>query len=121
MKREKAGNPYSYFGVVTSVYDGDTITATLQLGFGISYEMKLRLLGIDTKEIRNKNLEEKRLAIKTRDFVREKILNKKVKIKTYKKGKYGRYLVDVFLDDGTLLNNLLIKKGYAKEYWGGKR
>ena len=45
-----------------------------------------------------------------------------------KKGKYGRYLAEVWLDrieddalSGILLNQMLIDNGMAKEYFGGKR
>ena len=70
---------YEYCAKVVSVYDGDTITVDIDLGFGIVLKkQKLRLLGINTPEVRG---EEKILGKKVRDLVREKILDKVVTIK----------------------------------------
>ncbi len=78
-------------------------------------------MGIDTPEIRTKNDKEKSLGIQARNFVRELILGQEIEIKTYKEGKFGRYLVDIYLDDGQKLNDLLVNMGYARRYDGGKR
>ena len=44
---------YEYCAKVVSVYDGDTITVDIDLGFGIVLKkQKLRLLGINTPEVR---------------------------------------------------------------------
>ena len=39
--------PYYYKAKVVSVYDGDTITCVIDLGFSLSAKIKVRLLGID--------------------------------------------------------------------------
>lgn len=111
---------YNYNSQVVDVYDGDTITALCDLGFGIYTQQKFRLYGIDTPEIRG---EERLEGLKVRGIVRDFILDKKVVIKTIKdkKGKYGRYLAIIFLDldqDGKLdnLNEWLVENNYAKIY-----
>lgn len=109
---------YEYKGRIVSVYDADTVTIILDLGFNVSIKEKIRLYGINCPELRTKNEKEKALAIEARDFVRELILGEEVEITVYKKGKYGRYLAGIFLESGELLNELLIKKGYAREYFG---
>ena len=44
---------YEYKAIVKKVYDGDTITVDIDLGFGITFNDKsIRLSGIDTPEIR---------------------------------------------------------------------
>ena len=44
---------YEYRAKVRGVYDADTITVDIDLGFGIIYTgQKLRLLGIDAPEVR---------------------------------------------------------------------
>ena len=43
---------YTYKAKAISVYDGDTVTLVVDLGFKISTEVKLRLEGIDTPELR---------------------------------------------------------------------
>ena len=114
-------NLYYYKGTATSVYDGDTITVTLDLGMRIKRErIKIRLFGIDAPELRGESLLRGR---ESRDFLRSKILNKEVIIQTIrdKKGKYGRYLGKVWINeegDWNNINDILVQEGYAvtKEY-----
>jgi micrococcal nuclease len=104
-----------YNAFVKDVYDGDSITVDIDLGFNIKLEnIKLRLSDIDTPEIRGK---EKNKGFISRDWLKEKVLNKWVSIKTEKDitGKYGRYLAYVYLDDVNL-NEQMIKEGLAKKY-----
>lgn len=106
---------YIYKAFVTDVYDGDSITVDVDLGFHTQIKnMKLRLLGIDTPEIRG---EEREMGLISKKAVEEKILNKWIIIKTEKDrtGKYGRYLATVFIDDLNL-NEWLLEEGLAKVY-----
>lgn len=106
---------YTYKAKIIAVYDGDTVTAVVDLGFLHSQEMKLRLYGIDTPEMRGSEKLEGR---KVRDIVRSMILDKEVTIRSYKdkQGKYGRYLANIVLEDGLELNQWLIDNGHAKPY-----
>jgi len=85
-------------------------------------KVKLRLIGIDTPEIRTIDKDEKVAAIAVRDFLREKILGKTVRLHSVKKGKYGRYLSTLWEldDDGNPLeesiNSELLRTGMAKKY-----
>jgi len=88
--------------MVVSVYDADTITVDVNLGFHQKSEhIKLRLFGINAPEMRGP---EKVDGAKSRDWLRDQILGQQVVIRTYKdgrgKGKYGRWLADVFAVDG---------------------
>jgi micrococcal nuclease len=105
---------YNYKAHIKDVYDGDTVTAVVDLGFLHYQEMKLRLLGIDTPELRGP---EKKQGIVVRDILREMILDKEVEISTRKdkQGKYGRYLATIHLDDLNI-NKWLLDNGHAKEY-----
>jgi micrococcal nuclease len=114
---------YEYDAEITSVYDGDTCTATIDLGFNLfTSKAKLRLVGIDTPEIRTKDPEEKVAGLAARDYLRRRIDGRKVRIQSLKKGKYGRYLAKIWVinEDGTLaedsVNNELISLGLAKPY-----
>jgi len=108
---------YEYTALITKVYDGDTLTAEIDLGFMLwAKKIKLRLLGVDTPEIRSKRPEEKALAIKARDRVRELCLGKEVKIITHGKGKYGRWLASVYIAEDVNLGMFLIAEGLAEEY-----
>lgn len=119
---------YRYSAYVKDVYDGDTITVDISLGFHVTMsDIKVRLIGIDTPEIRTKDLDEKKKGLETRDWLRERILNKKVLLHTKEKGKFGRWLGMIWtLEEDkpefeNSYNKQLINEGFAKEYWGGKR
>ena len=104
---------------VVSVYDGDSIKVIFVYDQKI-YKWTCRLDGIDTPEIKSKNINEKELAIKARDALRNKILEKIVKIECKDFDKYGRLLVDI-LFDGYHINKWMIDENYAKPYFGGKK
>ena len=103
---------YFYKAYVEKVYDGDTITCTIDCGFNLSMKkQKIRLLGINAPELRGHFYEAGKVA---RDQLRRKILHKNVLIKTSKdkKGKYGRYLGTIFHDNMNI-NKWLVENGYA--------
>ena len=58
---------------------------------------------------------EKRQGTKSRDWLREQILDKTVQINTIKdkQGKYGRYLAVIYYN-GENINEKLVMLGYAK-------
>ncbi|MEP2935893.1 MAG: thermonuclease family protein [Gilvibacter sp.] len=105
---------YNYKAHIKDVYDGDTVTAVVDLGFLHYQEMKLRLYGIDTPELRG---EEREQGLIVRDIVREMILDKEVEIHSFKdkQGKYGRYLATIIID-GLDLNQWLVDNGHATVY-----
>ncbi len=92
-------NLYHYRGVVVSVYDGDTITVNVELGFHVTLKKeKFRLYRINTPEVRGP---EKDKGIISRDWLRNRILDKEVMLVTRKdiKGKYGRWIADIWIDN----------------------
>jgi len=106
---------YEYRAYVRKVYDGDTITVDIDLGFDIVlHKQKIRLLRIDTPEVRGPEREE---GLKSRDALRNRIASKWIKLKTHldKKGKYGRWLGEVWLEE-ECINDWLLTEGYAVEY-----
>lgn len=110
---------YTYKAKIIKVYDGDTCTAEVDLGFHIKRTMVLRLTGIDTPELR---LEERERGLEVARIVKDLILDKEVIIKTEKDttGKYGRTLATIYLIGGLLsgvnLNEYLVENGYAQRY-----
>ncbi len=106
---------FEYRAFVRRVYDGDTITVDIDLGFDVLMKnQKIRLLGINSPEIRGEN---RQAGLVSRDFLREKISGKWVVLKTKKdkKGKYGRWLGEVFLEEKNI-NALMLSEGMAKKY-----
>lgn len=115
MSEGKPNAPYkfTYEALVTKVYDGDTITVDIDLGFGNLMKKKsLRLFGINTPEVRG---EERPEGLMSRDWLHQQIMGKKVTIKTIKDktGKYGRYLAVIFFN-GVNLNEELVRLGLAE-------
>lgn len=115
---------YTYYvKEVTKVVDGDTIDVVIDLGFDIMYKSRVRLAGIDTPESRTRNLEEKKLGLEAKDYLKKALKSsKKVVIKTEKLSsteKYGRILGWLYLDGSeTSFNVEMIDKGYAWGYLG---
>ena len=114
---------YEYKAIIRRVVDGDTVDITLDLGFDILYNNRIRLYGIDTPETRTRDLEEKKLGQAAKERVRELCpVGCTVMVKTTKdgRGKFGRILGEIYVGDVNV-NKLLIEEGHAIEYFGGKK
>ncbi len=108
---------------VLSVYDGDTITILVDCGYYTYHKATLRLYGIDTPEVRTKDKAEKKKGLMVRDWLRGMILKKDIIVKSIKqgkKGKFGRFLCQIYIND-VCINDEIVKLGYGKKYFGGKR
>ena len=120
-------DPYIYrIKSVLKVVDGDTIDASIDLGFDISLSKRIRLAGIDSPESRTTNLKEKALGLESKEWLKKALEGAKdILIKTELPGsteKYGRIIGHLFVNDQeTSLNNQMIAEGYALEYEGGKK
>ena len=114
---------HEYNAIVRRVVDGDTMDVTLDLGFDILYNNRIRLYGINTPESRTRDLEEKKLGLAAKDRVKELCpVGSSVIIKTTKegRGKYGRILGEIFVGEVNI-NQQLVTEGHAVEYFGGSR
>ena len=107
---------------VISVYDGDTFRVDIDsMPPIVGKNIPIRLNGIDTPEIRGKCEYEKDLALKARDFVRNKLANaKEIKLTKLQRGKYFRVVADVMID-GVSLEQELLENKLAYKYTGGKK
>jgi len=110
---------------VVDVYDGDTVTLSFKFGNGI-YLRRCRLYGVDTPEIRTKDLDEKVRGLKAKDFVKDRILNKIVMMKCYGDDKYGRLLADIYVYENKKiseesLSEEIINKKFGVFYDGKKK
>ena len=110
-------NLYHYRAVFRSNYDGDTIRLDIDLGMGVwLHNQTIRLLGINTPELRSIDPDEKHRAYRARDFVQDILTGcESITIKTHqdKTGKYGRWLAVVYINDDENLNKMLIDAGLA--------
>ena len=116
----KANPDYRYDAYVERVLDGDSADMLIDLGFKISIRERIRFFGIDTPETRSTNPEEKKKGLEAKQYVIDAIQGKFVELETTKQGKFGRYLGTIYVS-GKNLNEELIAKGMAKEYFGGQR
>jgi len=107
---------------VISVYDGDTFRVDIDsLPPIVGKNIPIRLNGVDTPEIQGKCQHERDLAIKARDFVRNKLANaKEIKLTKLQRGKYFRVVADVMID-GVSLEQELLENKLAYKYTGGKK
>jgi len=100
------------------VYDGDTITIATRIPNDLTiYRFSVRLLGIDTPEIKTKSTREKQLAILSRDALETLIIGQIVQLRNVSIEKYGRILANVYLKEIDL-SQWMIEKGYAVPYDG---
>lgn len=100
---------------ILKVYDGDTITVLIDLGFYTYQVQKLRLARIDAPEIRG---EEREKGLVVRDLLRDILYAAEEVIVTTKKdrkGKYGRYIAEVWAD-GININDWLLEEGLVELY-----
>lgn len=103
-------NLYTYKATCTNVVDGDTIDILLDYGFDTYAKRRVRLLGVDTPERGQDKFKE------ATAFTRECVEHKDIYVQTYKSDVFGRYLANVWYEDGTRsLNDDLRDAGLLKE------
>ena len=119
---------YRYAVKVTRVVDGDTVDVDIDLGFGMTYrKQRVRLMGIDTPESRTRDLEEKFYGKQSKYFLESLLKDRKVQLVSHDKGKFGRILGELFIDDvpediivnaeGSI-NKMMIDNYHAVPYFG---
>ena len=103
-------------------YDGDTCYITMPGLPNTLSKMTVRILGIDTPELRGKCVIEKELAMKARIFANKTFREARIiKFSDLKWDKYGgRILSNVYLD-GYLYADMIINEQLARPYDGGKK
>ena len=107
---------------IIGIYDGDTFRVDIdELSDIVGKNIAIRILGIDTPEIKGKCDKEKQLAIKARDFTRSYLNNaSSVQLSNLKRDKYFRLLADVYVD-GESLAAALLANDLAVRYSGKKK
>jgi len=100
---------------VVKIYDGDTITVILPF-CGRYFMEKCRIYGIDTPEIKTKNVTEKLNGLSAKEILSSLIENKYVMIKFMGREKYGRHLGQITTMDGIDIADYMIKHGHATKY-----
>lgn len=112
---------------IVDVYDGDTIRGVFENN-GVYNKWTIRMYGYDSPEIRPSrklpNRDEiKAKARESRDYLREKVLNKTVFLHCLDFDKYGRVLANVYIDElGEIsVNDHMVEMNYGYPYFGGTK
>lgn len=142
-------NDISMPGKIVNIYDGDTVHTVFLINDEL-VKFNCRLIGIDAPEICPKNVKDTKKrnlevvsATESRNFLitqvtgvkpSENITKKEIKelcgnsrklvwIKCHNFDKYGRLLVEIFLNktDTVSVNQQMVALNYAKEYDGGTK
>jgi micrococcal nuclease len=103
-------------------YDGDTIRFNLP-GYPpiVGNDIRVRVHGIDTPEIKGKCKKERYDAKQARDMVADILKGaEKITLKNMKRGKYFRIASDIIVDEQKL-GDILVEAGVAVHYNGGKK
>lgn len=114
---------YIYNCIVDRVVDGDTVDVDIDLGFGVWLKkQRIRLMGVDTPEKRTRDELEKQFGLLATSVVEGFCpVGGKILVETVLdgKGKYGRILGTLWVENNTLnLNQYLIENHYAVAYEG---
>ena len=109
----QSGNNTNVFFRIHRVVDGDTFWLINAKG----EKEKIRFICIDAPEAKNYGKKVKQYYGKeSTNFLTNYLKGKKVRLEydVQRYDQYGRTLAYVYLEDGTFLNEYLIKNGYAK-------
>jgi micrococcal nuclease len=94
-------NTYIFEAYCTNVVDGDTADLVIDVGFRMTTEQRVRLLGINTPERNHPGYQE------AKDYLVERILNKDLLVETRKSDVFGRYLATIYVDGESVNQELL--------------
>lgn len=94
---------------IDRVVDGDTLDVTIDLGFSVYSTERVRLAGVDTAEIygTKKESDEYKLGIEQSQFVKNWLDDRLtdypypfiIETKKDNRGKFGRYIADIYTED----------------------
>tara|TARA_B100001248_G_C27071002_1_gene313919 strand:+ start:50 stop:367 length:318 start_codon:yes stop_codon:yes gene_type:complete len=103
------------------VIDGNTVDAIIDLGFNVTIRQRIKLYGVNVKDVRSNNEEDRNSAMASKnklteylgsEFICETIVNKR--------GKAGRIMGQLYTIDSTgnktSINQKLIDHGFAEKF-----
>lgn len=116
--RETRQIMFEYEAKAVRVIDGDTIELDIDLGFSITRREKVRLYGVNTPELTDKDPAIRKKALEAKQAVINMVMGKTLQIKTLKDklDKYGRILVIIHVN-GFIVNDELVSANLAEPYF----
>ena len=112
---------YTYKVTITHIVDGDTIDVDINLGFAVVLKkQRVRLYEIDTPESRTRDKVEKKYGLAAKQYLKNKLENAtNIYLKSHHKGKFGRILGELFIDDNSKSVNMqMVDDHHAVYYYG---
>jgi len=109
---------------VLRVYDGDSLTVTIEALPPELREVGVRVINVDAPEIRGECEAERAAAIAARDALAAMLAGGPADICPIGWDKYGRVLATVWVGEGTAAVDVgeeLVRRGLARPYGGGHR
>lgn len=121
MARESLNGPIT--AEVVRVIDGDTIEVLAHIWLGQNLKTRVRLVGLDTPELRGRCEQERVQARQARDLLTNHLsAGTTVTLHDVATGKYaGRVIARMVTDQGQDIGAVLVKAGLARPYDGGAR
>jgi len=88
---------YTYEAVVNKIIDGDTIDVTIDLGFKLKWKSHCRFYGINTPELKSKDVDVRLKALEAKQYVMDKlVLGGTILIKSRSLDAFGRALSEIY-------------------------
>ena len=112
--------PRFNLGYVIKVYDGDSCTVAAMMEDGVMCRLSIRVLGVDTPELRSSCIHEKKCAVIARGITSSFCMGRIVNLDITGMDKYGRCLSDITVDNRSLSKHLL-DLDIAVPYYGKKK
>ncbi len=112
---------YRYRVTIVKVIDGDTVDVDIDLGFSVVLKkQRVRLYEIDTPESRTRDLVEKKFGLLSKSYLLNKLDNADtITLVSHDKGKFGRILGELFIDDDSKSVNMqMVDDHHAVYYYG---
>ena len=120
MHREFSRPDYTYRVTVYRVIDGDTLDVMVDVGFHTKMLKRLRLLDIDTEELRGGTTESKQKALLAKQRLEQLLYDVDavfIQTEMDAEGKYGRVLAYLWVEKNGILTNVnhqLLLEGFQK-------
>lgn len=107
---------------VLKVLDGDTLLAEAEIWPGQTLRVNIRIRGIDAPEMKSRCKAEREAALRARAALSDLVAGGAISLSNIGGAKYyGRVLADVDTEAGEAVATVMLDRGLARPYDGGKR
>lgn len=111
----------AYAATVLAVTDGDTLRARVEVWPGVEVVTAVRLIGIDTPELRGKCPAERAAAQAAKARLADLVARGQITIENIQPDKYAGRIDGLVRVDGRSIAEQLVTEGLARPYVGGAR